>query len=64
LARAVGLPPVEDAESWAHVVNALYSHGYRIVHVAAHGAFDAADPAQSGIVVGPGRFLTAQTFGE
>lgn len=64
LARAVGLPPVEDAESWAHVVNALYSHGYRIVHIAAHGAFDAADPAQSGIVVGPGRFLTAQTFGQ
>jgi hypothetical protein len=64
VARAVGLPAVEDAESWAHVVNALYSHGYRIVHIAAHGAFDPAQPAQSGILVGPDRFLTAQTFAQ
>ena len=63
-ARSVGLPEVEDNESWVHIVNALYHHEYRIVHVAAHGAFDPEHPARSGLLIGPNQFLTAQTVAQ
>lgn len=61
--EVTGLPPVEDAQSWVHIVNALYRQEYRIVHVAAHGVFNSQDPIRSGVVIGPGdQFLTALTI--
>jgi hypothetical protein len=63
-ARAVGLPEIEDNESWVHIVNALYHYEYRIIHVAAHGAFDPEQPARSGLLIGPDQFLTAQTVAQ
>jgi hypothetical protein len=63
-AHAVGLPAVGEEDTWADVVNAVYRHEYRIVHVAAHGAFDPKNPARSGLLIGPGRFLTAQTVAQ
>jgi hypothetical protein len=62
--EAVGLPAVGDDDTWTDVVNAVYRHEYRIVHIAAHGAFDPEHPARSGVVIGPGRFLTAQTVAQ
>ncbi|MGH2720200.1 MAG: CHAT domain-containing protein [Actinomycetota bacterium] len=59
-ATAVGLPPADAGPGWTHVVNALFQHEYRIVHIAAHGAFDSEHPARSGVAIGPDRFLTAQ----
>jgi hypothetical protein len=63
-AQAVGLPLGAGNESWADIVNALYRYQYRVVHIAAHGAFDPDHPAQSGVVIGPERFLTAQTVAQ
>jgi CHAT domain-containing protein len=63
-ALAVNLPTVEDDESWAHIVNALYRNQYRIVHIAAHGAFDPKKPDRSGVLIGPDHFLTAQTVAQ
>jgi CHAT domain-containing protein len=57
-------PPAGDAEPWEAVLNALFRHEYRIVHVAAHGVFDPQHPARSGLLIGPDRFLTAQTVGQ
>jgi CHAT domain len=61
---AVNLPSVDDDDSWAHVVNALYRNQYRIVHIAAHGAFDPKKPDRSGVLIGPDHFLTAQTIAQ
>ena len=58
--RSVGLPEVSDNASWVHIINALYHHEYRIVHIAAHGAYNAEEPAHSGLLIGPDHFLTAQ----
>ena len=60
--EAEGLPPAESGMPWTHIVNALYRHEYRIIHVAAHGSFDPDDPSHSGILIGPGKFLTATTI--
>ena len=62
--EAVGLPPVDNVDTWADVVNAVYRHEYRIVHIAGHGVFDPAHPAHSGLLIGPKRFLTAQTVAQ
>lgn len=62
--EAVGLPPVDAVDTWADVVNAVYRHEYRIVHIAGHGVFDPAHPAHSGLLIGPKRFLTAQTVAQ
>jgi hypothetical protein len=62
--ESVGLPAVGDEGAWTDVVNALYRHEYRIVHIAAHGAFDPKNPARSGVLIGPDRFLTAQTVAQ
>jgi hypothetical protein len=58
--RAIGLPEVADNASWVHIINALYHYEYRIVHVAAHGAYDPDQPAHSGLLIGPDHYLTAQ----
>ena len=51
-------------ESAASIENALFESEYRIVHIAAHGAFDAAHPSESGVVIGPETYLTAQFIGQ
>lgn len=48
-----------DAEA---ILNALFAHEYRIVHIAAHGAYDDEDESRSGIQIGPDDFLTAAEF--
>jgi CHAT domain len=63
-ALAVNLPTIDETDSWAHVVNALYRNQYRIVHIAAHGAFDPKKPDRSGVLIGPDHFLTAQTVSQ
>lgn len=56
------LPEVNDAQSWLHIVNALYRHEYRIIHIAAHGKYQPDEPVRSGVVIGPqDQFLTALT---
>lgn len=63
--ESTGLPPADDAQSWVHIVNALYRHEYRIIHVAAHGVFNSEDPIRSGVVIGPDdHFLTALTISQ
>ncbi|UYM06564.1 CHAT domain-containing protein [Solicola gregarius] len=44
------------------VMNALFAHEYRIIHIAAHGAYDESDPDRSGVCIGPDRFLTTHEF--
>jgi CHAT domain-containing protein len=46
------------------IVSALYAHEYRIIHIAAHGFYDGAQPARSGVVIGPDTFLTAAEIGQ
>jgi tetratricopeptide (TPR) repeat protein len=41
---------------------ALLGGPYDIVHIAAHGHFDATDPRRSGVVLADGRFLAASEF--
>jgi hypothetical protein len=60
--QADGLPSAEAGLPWSHIVNALYRHEYRIIHIAAHGAFNPDDPSHSGILIGPNKFLTATTI--
>ncbi len=44
------------------VLNALFAHEYRIIHIAAHGQYDAEHPERSGVRIGPDDFLTAAEF--
>jgi hypothetical protein len=62
--HAQGFPEVGDNESWTEILNGLYQHEWRIIHIAAHGAFDALHPDRSGLLIGPKRYLTAQTIGQ
>lgn len=63
--EATNLPDVNDAQSWLHIVNALYRHEYRIIHIAAHGMYNSAEPLRSGVVIGPQeQFLTALTVSQ
>lgn len=52
------------ADTWTDVINAVYRHEYRIVHIAGHGVFDPRHPAHSGLLIGPDRYLTAQTVAQ
>jgi CHAT domain-containing protein len=62
LPETIGLPPADGAEGWPHIINALYRYEYRIIHVAAHGAYHPDDPSHSGILIGQDRYLTAATI--
>jgi hypothetical protein len=62
--RVSGPPEIEDSQAWTHILNALFRHEWRIIHIAAHGAFDAEHPESSGVLTGPNHFLTAQTIGQ
>ena len=54
-----GVPP---DRYWEVILDELYRREYRIVHLAAHGMYDAARPSRSGAVIGPSRFLSALAF--
>lgn len=41
------------------VLNALFAHEYRIIHIAAHGTFDPEVPLRNGVLIGPDIRLTA-----
>jgi CHAT domain-containing protein len=41
------------------VIRELYAQDYQILHLAGHGQYDASRPEASGVVIGPGLFLTA-----
>ncbi len=38
----------------------MFEDEYRIVHIAGHGAFDDSNETRTGVVIGPGAFLTAR----
>jgi CHAT domain-containing protein len=42
------------------IINDLFAREYEILHIAAHGIYDADNPDKSGVVLGDGRFLTAK----
>ncbi|HEX7303716.1 CHAT domain-containing protein, partial [Lentzea sp.] len=49
----------DDDDDVVPILNALFRHEYRIVHVAGHGHFDPADRSRSGVVIGDGVYLGA-----
>lgn len=61
--ETTNLPPATGPDAWPHIINALYRYEYRIVHIAAHGAYNPGQPAHSGILIGANRYLTAATIG-
>jgi CHAT domain-containing protein len=50
---------VDDDDDVVPILNALFRHEYRIVHIAGHGHFDAKDPSRSGVVIGKDVYLGA-----
>lgn len=44
----------EPDEQWREIDDALHAQPYRLVHVAAHGILDEAQPERSGVVTGAG----------
>ncbi len=42
----------------AEIVQGLFCEDYRIIHIAAHGFYNPAQPDKSGVLIGPGVFLT------
>ncbi len=42
------------------IINDLFAREYQVLHIAAHGVYNAESPDQSGVVLGDGRFLTAK----
>ena len=46
------------------VLNDLFAREYQVIHIAAHGSFVPDQPECSGVLIGPGRFLTARTVGQ
>jgi CHAT domain-containing protein len=49
----------EERDEVVPILNALFRHEYRIVHVAGHGHYDESDPTRSGVVIGDGVYLGA-----
>lgn len=54
-----------DSEA-ADVINQLFKHPYRIVHISAHGVFQAGsgEAARGGVVLSDGLLLTAAEIGQ
>ncbi|MCP2246582.1 CHAT domain-containing protein [Lentzea aerocolonigenes] len=50
---------VDDDDDVVPILNALFRHEYRIVHIAGHGHFDAKDPSRSGVIIGKDVYLGA-----
>jgi tetratricopeptide (TPR) repeat protein len=49
---------------WSDILNAAFERGYRIMHIAAHGVYRPEAPLQSGVVIGPDRFLNPSTINQ
>ncbi|RYZ33143.1 MAG: CHAT domain-containing protein, partial [Sphingobacteriales bacterium] len=45
-------------ERSSSIIKKLYSQDYKIIHLAGHGVFNAAEPSRSGMVIGKDIFLT------
>ena len=54
----------EPGNRWVEIDDLLHAAPYRVVHIAAHGIFEPADPLRSGVVTGAGAHhrLTALDF--
>lgn len=50
---------VDDDDDVVPILNALFRHEYRIVHIAGHGHFDEKDPSRSGVIIGKDVYLGA-----
>ncbi|MFD9704460.1 CHAT domain-containing protein [Lentzea sp. NPDC059081] len=48
-----------DDDDVVPILNALFRHEYRIVHIAGHGHLDPDDRSRSGVVIGDGVYLSA-----
>ncbi|MCB1825190.1 MAG: CHAT domain-containing protein [Candidatus Competibacteraceae bacterium] len=61
--QVIKAPPDSEA---VDVINKLFKHPYRIVHVSAHGVFQsgAGEAARSGVVLSDGLLLTAAEIGQ
>lgn len=55
-------PSTLVAASGRAIISELLAREYQILHIAAHGAFDADDPGNSGVVLGNGIFLSSKEF--
>jgi hypothetical protein len=53
------IPDEDSAEDVVGILNALFAHEYRIVHIAGHGNYDPVDPTRSGVLIGPETYLGA-----
>jgi tetratricopeptide (TPR) repeat protein len=64
----IGTPPTQEqatADPAEEIVHELMTGSWRVVHIAAHGVIDeGGNPVRSGVVLGPGRRLTASTIGQ
>ncbi len=49
----------QDSTAVEQIEAAIFG-GFRVVHIAGHGAFDPDDPTRSGVVIGPDEYLSAQ----
>jgi pimeloyl-ACP methyl ester carboxylesterase len=48
---------------WKTIVHELFRREYRILHIAAHGHFDAEHPERSGALIGPDLFMSSAIVG-
>ena len=53
-----------EADSAVEIVQKLFLDEYRIVHIAAHGLYDAERPKQCGVVIGKDSVLSAAVFSQ
>jgi CHAT domain-containing protein len=48
-----------DSVDDVSIINSLFAHDYRIIHIAGHGLLDRSDPTRRGVLLGDETFLTA-----
>jgi pimeloyl-ACP methyl ester carboxylesterase len=48
---------------WKTILHELFRREYRVVHIAAHGHFDAEHPERSGVLIGPDLFMSSAIVG-
>lgn len=51
-----------ETDTAVQIIQKLFFEEYRIVHIAAHGFYNAERPEQSGVVIGDGAVLSAAVF--
>ena len=57
--RVIRTDAAEDRSDAETVLNALFAHEYRVVHIAGHGSYKADAPTKSGLHIGSGVMLTS-----